>query len=235
MITADHAAQTGDPFLGRLDGPVTSGGIRCDAVNGSSGLRSDCNWYYGQDADETYLDPSPSIAAFRDALTSAGGATNLRFSYQDGHVAAWLEDNSGARKREAAEAILDLPGVIASFRLNRAENDYRLHGTNRMRLGERLWFLRHGEELVDTMAAPYGPDVVALLETDVTYGTKGDHGGHNRLVQNIPMIFSGPGVGSRDSYRAMRLVDVLPTVLETMGIDYDEDDLDGEAVRLPRR
>ena len=235
VITADHAAQTGDPFLGRLDGPVTSGGIRCDAVNGSSGLRSDCNWYYGQDADETYLDPSPSIAAFRDALTSAGGATNLRFSYQDGHVAAWLEDNSGARKREAAEAILDLPGVIAGFRLNRAENDYRLHGTNRMRLGERLWFLRHGEELVDTMAAPYGPDVVALLETDVTYGTKGDHGGHNRLVQNIPMIFSGPRVGSRDSYRAMRLVDVLPTVLETMGIDYDEDDLDGEAVRLPRR
>ena len=89
-------------------------------MNGSSGLRSDCNWYYGQDADETYLDPSPSIAAFRDALTPAGGATNLRFSYQDGHVAAWLKDNSRARKREAADAILDLPGVIASFRLNRA-------------------------------------------------------------------------------------------------------------------
>ena len=48
----------------------------------------------------------------------------------------------------------------------------------------------------------------------MTYGTKGDHGGHNRLVQNIPMIFSGPGVGSRDSYRPMRLVDVLPTVLD---------------------
>ena len=71
------------------------------------------------------------------------------------------------------------------------------------------------------MAAPYGPDVVALLETDVTYGSKGDHGGHNRLIQSIPLIFSGPGVGSRDSYRAMRLVDVLPTVLEQMGIDYD--------------
>ena len=125
--------------------------------------------------------------------------------------------------------------MIASFRLNGAQDDYRLFDTNRMGLFERLWFRRHGEELVDTMAAPYGPDVVALLETDVTYGTMGDHGGHNRLIQNIPMIFSGPGVGSRDSYRAMRLVDVLPTVLETMGVDYDEGDLDGEAVRLPRR
>ncbi len=119
------------------------------------------------------------------------------------------------RKRQAAEAVLDLPGVIASFRLNGAQDDYRLHGTNRMGLVERLWFRRHGEELVDTMAAPYGPDVVALLETDVTYGTKGDHGGHNRLIQNIPMIFAGPGVGSRDSYGAIA-VDVLPTVLETM-------------------
>jgi arylsulfatase A-like enzyme len=100
---------------------------------------------------------------------------------------------------------------------------------------ERGWFWSHGPRLVDTMAAPYGPDVVALLETDVTYGVAGDHGGHNRLVQNIPMIFSGPGVSSRDSYREMRLVDVLPTVLEAMRIDYDDHDLDGRAVELGRR
>jgi hypothetical protein len=237
VVTADHAAMTGRPFLGRLDTfpPGVPDSNLCDPATGSTGLRSDCNWYYGRDADEVYLDPSPAIARFRDALTPAGGDTNLRFSYQDGHIAAWLNDTSAARKREAAEALLDLPGVIASFRLNRAQDDYRLHDTNRMRLRELLWFWRHGEELVDTMAAPYGPDVTALLKTDVTYGTKGDHGGHNRLIQNIPMIFSGPGVGSRDSYRAIRLVDVLPTVLEKMRIGYDEDDLDGEAVRLPRR
>ena len=84
------------------------------------------------------------------------------------------------------------------------------------------------------MAAPFGPDVVALLRTDVTYGVMGDHGGHNRLIQNIPMIFSGPGVDSKDSKRELRHVDVLPTVLKTMGIHYDEDDVDGEAVRLSR-
>ena len=236
VVTADHAAMTGRPFYGRLDGFPAPDGNGCDPATGSTGLRSDCNWYYGQDADEVYLDPSPAIAGFRDALTPVGSAaTNLRFSYQDGHVAAWLDDNSVIRKREAAEAALDLPGVIASFHLNDAQDDYRLYGVNRMPRSERGWFWSHGPRLVDTMAAPYGPDVVALLETDVTYGVAGDHGGHNRLVQNIPMIFSGPGVSSRDSYREMRLVDVLPTVLDSMGIDYDDDDVDGRAVKLGRR
>jgi hypothetical protein len=234
VLTADHAAQTGRPFLGRLDTfpigvPDMNG---CDPATGSTGLRSDCNWYYGRDADEVYLDPSPAIAAFRDALTPPAGVTNLRFSYQDGHIAAWLNDNSPARKREAADAALALPGVIASFRLNDAQDDYRLHGTNSMSHSERKWFQQHGEKLVDTMAAPYGPDVTALLNTDVTYGVMGDHGGHNRLIQNIPMVFYGPSVGSNDSNKEIRLVDVMPTILEAMGIRYDKRDVDGKAVRL---
>jgi Type I phosphodiesterase / nucleotide pyrophosphatase len=229
VITADHAAQTGRQFNGRFDTfpPGVPDMNGCDPATGSTGLRSDCNWYFGRDADEVYLDPSPAIAGLRDAL-----GTNLRFSYQDGHIGTWLNDQSQASRLAAARALLDLPGVIASYRLNDAEDDFRLVGANRMRVSELLWFLRHGGELVDTMAAPYGPDAVALLETDVTYGTMGDHGGHNRLIQNIPMVFSGPGVGSRDSHREIRLVDVLPTILETMGIDYDKRDFDGRAVRL---
>jgi hypothetical protein len=132
VVTADHAAQTGHSFHGRFDGFPPPDGIGCDPDTGSTGLRSDCNWYYGRDADEVYLDPSPAIAAFRDALTPPGGVTNLRFSYQDGHVGAWLNDNSPARKREAAAAALDLPDVIASFHLNRAQDNYRLFGTNPM-------------------------------------------------------------------------------------------------------
>ena len=49
------------------------------------------------------------------------------------------------------------------------------------------------------------------------------------------MIFSGPGIGSKDSQKRIRLVDVLPTVLDTMGIGYDESSLDGEAVRIFHR
>jgi hypothetical protein len=231
VLTTDHAAQTGRQFNGRLDTfpPGVPDMNGCDPATGSTGLRSDCNWYFGRDADEVYLDPSPAIARLRDAL-----AGNLGFSYQDGHVGAWLVDRSRESREQAAEAMLDLPGAIATFRLTDSEDDYRLVGRNRMSLRELLWFWRHGEELVDTMAAPYAPDAVALLETDVTYGTMGDHGGHNRLVQNIPMVFSGPGVGSRDSLKEIRLVDVLPTILETMGIDYDRRELDGRAVTLGR-
>ena len=225
VITADHAGQTGDRFFGELAPGVSN--PRCDPP--STGIRSDCNWYLGQDSDEIYLDPSEEVAGLRDAL---GG--NLAFSYQDGHVAAWLKDTSLAKKREAAEAVLDLGGVIASFHTNAAQDDYRLYGTNRMSGRERSWFARHGEELVDTMAAPNAPDVVGLLASDVTYGVIGDHGGHSRLIQEIPMVFVGPGIGSKDSNREIRHVDVLPTILETMGIDYDEDDFDGEAVKLSK-
>jgi arylsulfatase A-like enzyme len=226
VITADHAAMTGRPFHGVLAPGVEN--PTCTPP--STGIRSDCNWYFGQDSDEIYLDPSPAVAALRDAL-----AGNLAFAYQDGHVGAWLHDKSAAKKREAAEAVLDMPGVIASYRINRAQNDYRLHGTNPMGRSERRWFLEHGGQLVDTMAEPSGPDVVGLLATDHTYGVIGDHGGHNKLIQNIPMVFYGPGVGSKDPKTAMRLVDVMPTVLETMGVDYDPDDLDGEAVDLGKR
>jgi hypothetical protein len=223
VVTADHAAQTGegDRFHGDL-APVPC----------AVGLRSDCNWYYGSEAPtggESYETPSQDLQPLVTRLGS-----NLRFTYQDGHMGLWLNGDSDAQKREAAAAVLDLPHMIASFRINAAHNDYRLHGTNRMSGRERAWFARHGEELVDTMAHRSGPEVVGLMETDVTWGVKGDHGGHNKLIQNIPMVLYGAGVGSKDSNREMRHVDVMPTILEAMGIDYDEDSLDGEAVRLSR-
>jgi hypothetical protein len=157
---------------------------------------------------------------------------NLAFSYQDTQVAAWLNDTSLAKKREAAEAVLDMPDVMASFFINAAQNDYRLYGSNHITGAERSYFARHAEELVDTMANSSAPDVVGLVRTDATYGVMGDHGGSTKLVQNIPMVFYGPGVGSKDSNKEMRLVDVMPTILKTMGIDYDEDSVDGDAVRL---
>jgi len=225
VITADHAAMTGRPFHGVLAPGVENP----TCAPPSTGIRSDCNWYFGSDADEIYRDPSPAVAELRDAL---GG--NLDFSYEDGHIAVWLRDNSQAKKGEAAEAVLDMPGVIASYHTNAAQDDYLRFGTNPMRGSERSWFVRHGDELVDTMAEPSGPDVVGLLADNVTYGVIGDHGGHNKLIQNIPMVLYGPGIGSKDPNREMRLVDVLPTILTTMGVDYDPDDLDGEAVKLPK-
>jgi arylsulfatase A-like enzyme len=225
VLTADHAAQTGLRFHGRFDTFTVGSNINaCDPATPTSSfaLRSDCNWYYGEDADEAYLDPSPPIQRLKDALTPPGGLTKGRLSYQDAHIAVWLNDNSAGKKQEAAQAVLGLPGVIASYRLNGAQDNYDLFGTNRMTGAERKWFDQHGEELVDTMAAPFAPDVVGLLKDATTYGVMGDHGGHQRLVQRIPMVFSWPGLQPRAQPKTIfRLVDVLPTVLEVMDIDFD--------------
>jgi hypothetical protein len=225
VVTADHAAQTGRPFLGDLN-PVV--GPNC------GGIRSDCNWYYGTEtgvdsSPESYREPSPAVQALADRL-----AGNLAFSYQDTQVAAYLNDTSLAKKREAAAAVLDMPGVMASYYINGAQNDYTRFGTNHMTGAERAWFVQHSDDLVDTMANRSAPDVVGITRTNVTYGVVGDHGGSQKLVQNIPMVFYGPGVSSKDSNREIRQVDILPTVLKAMGIPYDPSKLDGRALRLAK-
>jgi hypothetical protein len=236
VITADHAAQTGNPFFGVLAPGVTS--PACPTTPSPSpplftGIRSDCNWYFGQETgtlrDEAYIDPSPAVAALRDALNG-----NLDFSYQDTQIAVFLHDTSLDKKREAAAAVLDMPGVMASYYINDDQDDYVRFGTNQITGLERAWFEQHADQLVDTMANTSAPDVVGITRTNVTYGVMGDHGGSQKLVQNIPMVFYGPGVGSKDSNQMIRHVDVLPTILKTMGIDYDPSDLDGEAVKLAK-
>jgi arylsulfatase A-like enzyme len=221
VITADHGAQTGKRFHG-INQP----------------FRSDFNWYCGKDADETYLSPSPAIAGLAaslggdcDATTADGG--NLDFSYQDSQVAAWLDDTSLGSLQSAALAMRNLPDVVAAY--YRVGDHYVRYGTvSSMPAGERLWFDRHAQELVDTMAAPYGPDVVGLLHDDTTYGVYGDHGGHHQQVQNIPIIFSWPGLqaGAIPS-TALRSVDILPTILTTMDIPFDASAMDGAATQLP--
>jgi hypothetical protein len=99
-------------------------------------------------------------------------------------------------------------------------------------LDELVYWLAHGQEIVDTMAAPYAADVVGLLRNDTSYGVAGDHGGAQRPVQEIPIVFAGAGVGSRDRRYPLRSVDILPTILRKMGIKR-QPGLDGHAVRLP--
>lgn len=60
----------------------------------------------------------------------------------------------------------------------------------------------------------------------------GDHGGAQKPVQRIPIVFAGAGVGSRDSWKPMRSVDILPTILSEMRLPLDAG-LDGRVHRLP--
>jgi arylsulfatase A-like enzyme len=211
VLTTDHAGQTARRYHG-LDGPE----------------RGNFNWYYGADADETYLDPQPALGPLVDD-------GNLDFSYQDGHVAAWAKDRSAAALAGTAAAMRELPDVIASY-VRQGDRYRRVGPLARMSLGELLWWKRHAQRLIDTMAGPEGPDVVGLLRDDTSYGVRGDHGGHQRAIQRIPMVFSWPGLRSQQRLEPIRAVDVLPTTLELMGIDpLDPGGLDGEAYRLRRR
>jgi hypothetical protein len=212
VLTADHAGQTARRFHG------------VDALD-----RGNFNWYYGQDADETYLSPSPDLAPF------VLGNPNVDFTYQDGHIAAFLDDTSTAAMKEAALDVLELPDVIAAY--YRAGDRYVRHGPLGTMSGrERSWWRRYGQRLVDTMAADYGPDVVGLMRDDTSYGVYGDHGGHQRAIQEIPMVFSWPGLeaGARPGIQ-LRSVDILPTILALMGIEPDPAyPMDGRAFGLPR-
>lgn len=215
VITADHGAQTGKRFHG---------------INAAG--RSDFNWYFGTETttgtNESYLLPSPAIQDLSNALGS-----NLGFSYQDSHIAVLLNDASLANLQAAALAVRGLPDVVAAF--YRDGDHYVRHGSvASMPRAERRWFNLHAQELVDTMAADFGPDVVGLLRNDTTYGVFGDHGGNQFQVQDIPIIFSWSGLqaGAQPNV-AMRSVDLLPTILTLMGIPFDASSMDGTAVTLP--
>jgi hypothetical protein len=211
VLTADHAGQTAHRFHG-MDGFD----------------RGNFNWYYGQDADEAYLDPAPDLAPL------VAGNPNIDFTYQDGHMAVFLDDTSTKAMKAAARDVLDLPDMIAAY--YRDGDRYVRHGGLRpMSRREFSWWQRYGQRLVDTMAADYGPDVVGLMRDDTSYGVRGDHGGHQRAIQEIPLVFSWPGIEAGatrgDEFRS---VDLLPTILEIMGIEPDPlHPMDGRAVELP--
>ena len=195
VLTTDHAIQQA---------------VRFHGVNGPG--RGNFNCYYGKDADESYLAPSPAIQPMIDT-------GNIDFMYQDGHVAAWLDDRSIEKRKQAARVMRELPDVVASY--YRVGSRYRLTWLGEMTDAERAWWARH-RDLVHTMAAPYGPDVVGLLRNRTSYGVAGDHGGHQKEIQRIPIIFAGPGVepGARPREEA-RLVDLLPTILDLVGVPQD--------------
>lgn len=208
VLTTDHGQQTSRHFYGE-NGPE----------------RGNYNWYYGADEDEAYEDPQ---AELRPLLQTG----NVETSMQDSAIRTWLLDDSRRAKRQAARVVAELPGVIASY--------YRTgdHYTRQWRAydgffsrSERRWFREHAQEIVDTQAASYGPDVVGLMHDYSSYGVAGDHGGAQKPVQRIPIIFYGAGVGQGRQDDQMRSVDIMPTVLREMGIERTHP-TDGRAIRI---
>jgi Type I phosphodiesterase / nucleotide pyrophosphatase len=212
VLTTDHGQNTADNYFG-LDGA----------------RRGNFNWYYGQDADETYLSPQPEIQRLID---ETGG--NVETSMQDSAIRTWLVDHSRRAKKQAADVMATLGGVRASY--YRDGGHYVLRDRaprSDFTRSEWRWFKEHAREIVNTEAAPYGPDVIGLLADNTSYGVAGDHGGAQEPVQRIPIVFYGAGVTPGTTPRAeMRSVDILPTILRELKIRKTHW-MDGDAYRIP--
>jgi hypothetical protein len=191
--------------------------------------RGNLNWYYGSDEDEEYLDPSPQIQRLID-----GTRKNIEMSMQDSAIRAWLVDRSRPAKRKAASVMAKLAGVRATY--YRTGRSYRLHWQaprSKWTAAEWRWHRKHAQTIVNTMAAGYAADVVGLLAANTSYGVAGDHGGTQKSVQRIPIVFAGAGVEPGTTPRAaMRSVDIMPTILTEMGIDQTRW-TDGKSKRVP--
>ena len=209
VVTADHGQTVGEHFYG------TSA---FDAGN--------TNWYYGNSRNDGLFNaPSPALKPLIDT-------GNVAFSYQSTAIETWLKNTAPAERRAAAKVMRTLPGVVATY--VRSGDHYELDSTDtaaRMRGRQLAWWKQHGQELVDTMAADHSADVVGLLADRTSYGVYGDHGGAQEEVQRIPMVFWAEGIEHADPGSAFRSVDIMPTVLRTMGIPLTHR-VDGRAYRL---
>jgi predicted AlkP superfamily pyrophosphatase or phosphodiesterase len=212
VLTADHGSVPGEHFHGVNDGTTDRGFY---------------NWYYGEGANGTYLKPQPAL----QPLVDTG---NLAQAYSDSQLTFWLKDNSSAKVSEAVGIVAQMPDVSAVW--VRQGSRYVLSSPVRWdrmpTKGERVWFSKRAQELVNTAAGPTGPDVLATLVDDTTYSVAGDHGGIQRRTQQIPIVFAGAGLGPTDIGAGVRSVDVMPTVLKLLGISPTAP-LDGKAYDLP--
>ena len=187
------------------------------------------NWYYGDPENDVPYDQP------QEALQPLIDTDNVGLSYSDSSLNVWLKDQSPAAVAEAAGIMRTLPDVTAVWRRGGDHFD-RVTPVrwDRMTSGaEKSWFARKAQELVDTQAAAYGPDLVATLPDDTTYSVLGDHGGIQRASQQIPIVFAGANLSGKDLHAEVRSVDIMPTILKAMGITPTYA-MDGTAYALPR-
>ena len=209
--------------------PTTPASRRSHFNGVNAAGRSDFNWYYGATQNGTFLAPSPSLAAADRHRQRALHLPGLG----DPHVA---HRHLAAAKMSAGQGDGDAAGRDRHVPAERDGDRYRLAKANLGAMNPsraRQWWQAHGQEIVDTMAAPYAADVVGLLARR-----------HELRRGRRPRWRPEAGAGDPDRVRrrrasaratpktALRSVDILPTILRAMGLQRGAT-LDGRAVALP--
>ncbi len=212
VLTADHGSTWGKNFYGvnELDASTNH------------------NWYLG------YSPTGPENGGGNPNLKPLEDLGNVAFSYNCNAITTWLTDFSWDKKVQAAQVVSALPGVIATY-VKKNDHYILMSSSSKMTRAEHSWWIAHGQELVNTMAFSGAADVVGLLADSTSYGAYGDHGGAQEDGQRIPMAIYMPGMRHVTDKSAMRLVDIMPTVLKAMGI-LPKARMDGRAydILLPR-
>lgn len=213
VVTADHGSTWGKHFYG---------------INEQNA--ADFNWYYGTSVNDgtDYNLPGRPITPALKPLIDTG---NVAFTYSSTAIEAWLTDFSMPKKIAAAKVMRTRPGVIATYVKSDDGSHYILKSKAKMSFADHAWWKLHGQQLVNTMAWSGSADVVGLLADRTSYGAYGDHGGAQKDVQRIPMVFYNPGLAPAAHGSAARLVDIMPTIMRTMGI-APTSAMDGHAFAL---
>jgi hypothetical protein len=208
VVLADHGGQDAERFFGGDN--VYDGG-------------NSAGWYAGAWFPAWYTPyDQPNWCDGPPALKPLMDTGNVKFSYQSTSIHTYLLDQSWAKKVQAAKVMGTLPGVIATYVKSKDNDSYKLFRAKTktpMTADEKAWWKLHGQEVVDTMAFEGSADVVGLLADHTNYSVWGDHGGHQKQVQRVPMVWYNPSIHNKVNSSKMRLVDVMPTILRTMGIE----------------
>jgi hypothetical protein len=254
MVHEPFIAKNADTQLGRLIGELKALGefkdtlIVVTADHGSTaatkhfyGLNAqdagDYNWYHGTSVNDgtDYNDPAHPVVPALQPLVDTG---NLSFMYSSTAIETWLTDFSMDKKKAMAMVMRSVPGVIATYVKSDDGTSYVLDSSKtktKMTKAEKDWWKSHAQTIVNTMAYSGSADVVGLLSDNTSYGAFGDHGGAQKDVQRIPMIFYNPGLKAATRTQEAHTDDIMPTVMRWLGITPDPapaPQMDGTAYKL---
>jgi predicted AlkP superfamily pyrophosphatase or phosphodiesterase len=164
----------------------------------------------------------PNVHAVDGKLTkaavAAGGGDYL---FHTGGTAAYIYLKKSSASKAVAQAMAQAPNTAGAYYLLDKRGTYYYDLAPGVTVDPAVNAANH--YLLSTFVGPRAPDVVAPFREN-TIGTEltvahGDHGGLNWGAQQVPLIFSGPGVASGiTSHFPARLVDIAPTVLRLLGL-----------------
>ena len=140
-------------------------------------------------------------------------------AYADTSVSIWVTDPADENnKKNITNALSDIACVQDIYSLQSTGGDWKYVRTGSPQYKKNHWGKEHNEELVNTMAGPTAPELVALLQNECGFGRRGGHGGAQERSQRIPLIISVPGTSSSTEWLPLRLMDISDIATRTLGL-----------------